>query len=180
MVWSGESAVSYRYHVCHLNIGPARAPLTDPLMEGFVSRLAEINTLASQSPGFVWQLQVDIYNPEHLAWYGEPGLLFNLSVWENIESLYHFTYKVPEHVQMMKSRRNWFGEMEGPNYVLWWVPAGQIPSLMEAKERIAYLKKHGASEQAFTFKEPFPPPSSAGEMILTRPINSAPTALELQ
>ncbi len=166
--------MSLQYHVCHLNIGPAKAPLFDPLMEGFVSRLVEINTIASQSPGFVWQLQVDIYNPEHLAWYGEPGLLFNFSIWDSLEALHHFTYKNPDHAQMMKSRKQWFGDMDGPNYVLWWTEAGTIPSLMEAKARIAHLKQHGPSSEAFTFKDPFPPPSeeaTGGEIVL---IHSAP------
>ena len=42
--------------LAQLNIARAVAPLDDPLMDGFVTRLAEINGLAERSPGFVWRL----------------------------------------------------------------------------------------------------------------------------
>lgn len=146
-----------RYHLCHLNIGPANGPLTDPVMEGFVAKLDEINQLAYQSPGFVWHLQIDINNPADLAMYGEPGMLFNLSVWESLEALYAYVYQ-SQHVQMMQRRKEWFGTMDGPNYVLWWIPAGELPTLEEGKQRIAYLAEHGPSAHAFTFKQSFPCP----------------------
>lgn len=146
-----------KYHLCHLNIGKARGALTDPVMAEFVANLDRINQLAYSSPGFVWHLQIDINNPDDLAMYGEPGILFNLSVWESVEALHNYVYR-SHHAQMMKSRKQWFGEMEGPNYVLWWVPAGEIPTLEEAKSRLAYLAAHGPSAYAFTFKESFPAP----------------------
>jgi hypothetical protein len=34
---------------------------------------------------------------------------------------------------------------------MWWVEAGHIPTIAEAKERLAYLQLHGESEFAFTF-----------------------------
>lgn len=151
-----------KYHLCHLNIGPARGPLHSPIMAGFVAKLEEINNLAYRSPGFVWHLQIDINNPEHLAMYGEPGLLFNLSVWESVEALHAYTYQ-GAHAAMMKSRREWFGEMQSANYVLWWKPAGELPTLEEAKQRIAYLNAHGPTEEGFTFKQPFPPPDTQPE-----------------
>lgn len=157
-----------KYHLCHLNVGPANAPLTDPIMAGFVEKLDEINQLAYRSPGFVWHLQIDINNPEDLAMYGEPGMLFNLSVWESMEALYAYTYK-SQHAQMMQRRREWFGTMNGPNYVLWWIPAGELPTLEEAKRRIAYLTEHGPSEHAFTFKQPFPSPAQPSEAMADFP-----------
>jgi len=147
-----------QYHLCHLNIGKARAPLFDPIMAGFLAKLDEINNLAYQSPGFVWHLKIDIYNPDDLAMYGEPGMLFNLSVWESVEALYGYTYR-SEHAQMMKSRKEWFGEMEGPNYALWWLPADELPTLEDGKKRIAHLAMHGPTAHAFTFKTPFPNPA---------------------
>lgn len=170
------------YHLCHLNIGKARAPLFDPQMAEFVAKLEEINNLAYQSPGFVWHLQIDIHNPEHLAMYGEPGILFNLSVWESIESLYTYVYR-SQHAQMMKSRKDWFGEMEGPNYVLWWLSADEIPTLEEGKNKINHLATHGPTQHAFTFNKPFPSPasvsmpekSSAEMMLLPRHLFSRRT-----
>jgi hypothetical protein len=45
--------------------------------------------------------------------------------------------------------------------VLWWVPAGTIPTLEEAKARLAQLRRIGPSPEAFTFREPFDPPWTA-------------------
>lgn len=145
-----------RYHLCHLNVGPARAPLHDPLMADFVANLERINELAYQSRGFVWHLKIDIYNPADLAMYGVPGQLFNLSVWETVEDLKNYTYKGP-HAQIMSRRREWFGKMDGPNYVLWWMPADMLPTLEEAKLRLAHLEAYGPTEAAFDFKHAFEP-----------------------
>jgi len=40
---------------------------------------------------------------------------------------------------------------------LWWVPAGHIPGVDEAKKRLAHLEEHGPTAFAFTFKKAFPP-----------------------
>jgi len=145
------------YYLCHLNIGPARAPLHDSQMAGFVANLERINELAYASPGFVWHLKIDINNPDDLAMYGVPGLLFNLSVWESVEALQNYVYKGP-HAHMMQRRREWFGEMTTPNYVLWWISKDELPTLDEAKIRLAYLTEHGPSPFAFGFRNVFPPP----------------------
>ncbi|WP_373532527.1 DUF3291 domain-containing protein [Vampirovibrio sp.] len=145
-----------QYHLCHLNIGPANAPLSAPEMSGFVENLERINELAYSSPGFVWHLKIDINNPADLALYGVPGLLFNLSVWESVEALKEYTYK-GAHAQMMQRRREWFGSMNTPNYVLWWIPAGSLPTLEEAKLRLAHRETYGPSLVGFDFKHPFEP-----------------------
>jgi hypothetical protein len=46
--------------------------------------------------------------------------------------------------------------------VLWWVAAGHIPTVTEAKERLAYLQRHGESSHAFSFARIFPAPDQAG------------------
>lgn len=144
------------FHLCHLNIGPALAPLHDAKMASFVENLERINEAAYASPGFVWHLKIDIYNPEDLALYGEPGLLFNLSVWESLEALKYYTYQ-GVHAQMLQRKGEWFGEMQGASYVLWWLPEGELPTLEQAKQRLAHLNQHGPSEFAFTFKNVFVP-----------------------
>jgi hypothetical protein len=155
--------MSKTYHLCHLNIGKARGSLLDPQMAGFLSKLEEINNLAYQSPGFIWHLQIDIYNPEDLAMYGEPGLLFNLSVWKSLEALHGYVYR-SHHADMMKLRKEWFADMDGPNYVLWWLPADELPTLEDAKIRLASLSKKGPTPHAFTFKHPFPYPAESDYM----------------
>ena len=41
---------------------------------------------------------------------------------------------------------------------MWWVPAGHVPDVAEARERLAHLRAHGPSPFAFPFGAPFPPP----------------------
>ena len=48
--------------------------------------------------------------------------------------------------------------MEVPFAVLWWVPAGHEPSVDEAEERLDYLRDHGPTPYAFTFKSRQVPP----------------------
>jgi hypothetical protein len=42
---------------------------------------------------------------------------------------------------------------------LWWIPAGHIPTPQEGKERLEYLREHGETEYAFSFKNIFPEPA---------------------
>jgi Domain of unknown function (DUF3291) len=40
--------------------------------------------------------------------------------------------------------------------VLWWVPAGHLPDVAEAKERLDLLRRVGPSPAAFTFRALYP------------------------
>ncbi|MFI5184525.1 MAG: DUF3291 domain-containing protein [Vicinamibacteria bacterium] len=143
-------------HLAQVNIGRMKAPLEDPIMAGFVARLDEINALADRSPGFVWRLQTAEGNATDLRPYPDDHILFNMSVWRDLESLRDYVYATA-HVELLRSRQDWFEKLAGPSAALWWVPAGHIPPVDEAKERLAHLTEHGPSSVAFTFKNPFPP-----------------------
>jgi hypothetical protein len=41
---------------------------------------------------------------------------------------------------------------------LWWVPAGHTPTVDEAKHRLARLREHGDTPEAFGFRRIFPAP----------------------
>jgi len=145
------------YHIAQVNIGRIRAPLEDPVMAGFVNRLEEINALADSSPGFVWRLQTPAGNATYLRPYEEDDrILVNMSVWESIGALQSFVYRTT-HKEMLRQREEWFERFAGAYVALWWVPAGHIPGLDEAKKRIAHLEQHGPTEFAFTFKSIFQP-----------------------
>jgi hypothetical protein len=45
--------------------------------------------------------------------------------------------------------------MDGPEVVLWWIPAGHHPTPEEAKERLALLADRGPTPLAFTFRQRF-------------------------
>ena len=144
------------YHIAQVNIGRILAELDDPIMAGFVNRLAEINALADASPGFVWRLQESIGDNTYLRPYQDERTLLNMSVWESVESLHHYVFKTA-HVELVRKRQAWFEKFAGSYSALWWVPAGHIPGVDEAKKRLAHLEAHGPTQFAFTFKTIHPP-----------------------
>jgi hypothetical protein len=140
-----------QYRIAQVNIGRIKASLDDPVMQGFVGRLAEINTLADHSPGFVWRLQTSEGNATYLRPYDDDRVLVNMSVRETVEALKHYVYRTV-HAELLRQRHDWFERFAGAYAALWWVPIGHIPSVEEAKKRLAYLDAHGPTQFAFTFK----------------------------
>lgn len=126
-------------------------------MAGFVTRLDEINALADHSPGFVWRFQSESGNATYLRPYDDDRILFNLSVWQTPEALKHYVYR-SVHVEMIRQREQWFAHFGDASSALWWIPAGHIPTVDEAKQRLAQLQQHGESAEAFGFRNLFPSP----------------------
>jgi hypothetical protein len=152
--------MSTLYQLAQINIGRVRAPVTDPLMAGFVARLDEINALADAAPGFVWRLKDDAGNATAFRPYAnDDRILINMSVWETPTHLRDFVYRTA-HVGVMRQRKSWFERFEGMYYALWWVPHGHIPSLKEATDRLEHLRTHGESTHAFSFDQVFPAPDA--------------------
>ena len=146
-----------QYHLAQVNIGRVRAPLDDPIMEGFRTQLDPINALADRTPGFVWRLQTEDGNAMAIRPFDDERMAINMSVWESLDALQQFVYQ-SAHIAPLRDRKQWFEPMEGPILALWWVPAGHIPTVVEAKERLEHLKLHGPTAHAFTFRIPFPTP----------------------
>ena len=145
------------YHIAQVNIGRVKAPVEDPLMAGFVTRLDEINALADRSPGFVWRLQTPVGNATYFRPYPhDDRILINMSVWETIEALRLYVYKTA-HAELLRQREAWFEKFRGAYTALWWVPVGHRPGMDEATKRLAHLEKHGPTEYAFNFKTTFGP-----------------------
>lgn len=145
-----------RYHLAQVNIGRIRADLSDPMMVGFVNRLDEINSLADGSPGFVWRLQTDGGNATYLRPFEDEWMLLNMSVWTDVDSLRRFVYQTV-HRELLRERHAWFEKLAGVYMALWWVPAGHIPGVDEARKRLAYLEAHGPTQFAFNFQRIFEP-----------------------
>ena len=91
-------------------------------------------------------------------------MAINMSVWESLDALQQYVYR-SAHVGPLRDRKQWFEPMEGPILALWWVPAGHIPTVAEAMERLDYLKQHGPSSYAFTFRTPFPSPEATSRDV---------------
>jgi hypothetical protein len=145
------------YHIAQYNVARMRAELDDPLMAGFVARLDELNHLADRTPGFVWRLKDDTDRSTSIRPYEDQLININMSVWETIEALHEFAYK-SDHGPMYAARHTWFEPLDVPTLVLWWVPAGHLPDVDEAKARLELLRRRGPSPDAFTMKRRFPPP----------------------
>ena len=147
------------FHVAQVNIALPKAPVESPLLADFMALLDPINALADASDGFVWRLQTDEGNATSIRPFEDERLMVNLSTWESVEALREFVYR-SVHVEVMRRRREWFEHMR-LYMALWWVPAGHMPSVEEAKDRLAHLRQYGPTPYAFTFKTPFARPDGS-------------------
>ena len=146
-----------RYHLAQVNIGRFRKPVEDPANADFMNALDHVNALAEASPGFVWRLTGEGNNATDLKPYDDPNIAVNMSVWESVDALAAFVYRNMDHRGVMRRRREWFEET--PVYrALWWIPAGAVPTVEEAKAKLALLEKLGPTAEAFDFKTVFGKP----------------------
>jgi hypothetical protein len=158
------------YHLAEINIARMLAPLGDPIMADFVARLDEVNALADSRPGFVWRLQTDGGDATSIRAYDDPQILVNMSVWQSLDALSQFVYaSESRHRDVMKQRRRWFERFDGAYMALWWVPQGHIPTVEEGKDRLDYLRSHGETAYAFSFKQTFPAPDAGNEPLTQIP-----------
>ena len=137
--------------LAELNVGRLVAPTDDPRVRDFMDNLDFINGIGKKMPGFVWMMD-GLAEPgqvnEDIIIDGDPRLVPNLSVWENVESLERFVWGTV-HKRFYDRRAEWF-EVLGEIYlVMWWVPDGHRPSLAEGLEKLAHLRTHGESDAAF-------------------------------
>ncbi|MFD0903768.1 DUF3291 domain-containing protein [Actinomadura sediminis] len=147
-------AGSPAHHLAQFNVATLHFPLDDPRMAPFVELLDPVNALADAAPGFVWRL-VEDGRPDATGMRpAGDDVIVNFSVWESAESLWDFVYKSP-HLETMRRRREWFRRHAEAHLVLWWIPAGHVPTVDEAMERLALLRAEGPSPRAFTFASSF-------------------------
>lgn len=146
------------WQLAQLNVGRLLAPLESDTLAGFVAALEPINALADGHPGFVWRLQTDAGDATSIRPTDDDLFLINMSVWSSLETLRAFVYTTA-HVQILRQRRAWFEQLARAHMVLWWVPAGHIPTIEEALARLDRLRTDGPTPAAFTFRAPFEPQS---------------------
>jgi hypothetical protein len=148
------------HHLAQVNVATLRFPLDGPELAGFVAQLEPINALADGTPGFVWRLQTEDGDATSIRPFGDERIMVNLSLWESLEALRGFVY-ASRHLDVMRHRREWFDKMADPILALWWVPAGTIPTVAQARERLELLAGQGPTAGAFSFRAPFPAPAAA-------------------
>ena len=146
------------WHLAQLNIGRLRAETDDPSIAEFMDNLDPINALAEASPGFVWRLQTDDGNATAIrAFPNDDLMVLNMSVWESMEQLADYVYR-SAHTPFLRRRAEWFERLREVYLVMWWIPAGTVPTLDEALARLDHLRTFGPTPEAFTFRQPFPHP----------------------
>ncbi len=158
---SASQSAAPAFHLAQFNVARAKGPTDGPVMVEFMANLDRINGIADTSPGFVWRLQDPDGNATSIRAFDDPDALLNLSVWEDYESFHQYVYKT-DHVDFLRRRAEWFEPIEGlPVTVLWWVPAGTVPSIDEAITRLRQLGDEGPTPDAFNFRTRFPAPVAA-------------------
>ncbi|MBV8325141.1 DUF3291 domain-containing protein [Chryseobacterium sp.] len=143
------------YQLAQINIAKMKGVnIEDPVMKEFVENMVYVNQLADNSSGFVWRLKDEDNHAATLNPMNDMQTIINLSVWEDIESLQHYTYKT-FHSYFLKRRKDWFHQYGKSHYALWWIKKGEYPGIEESLERLRHLQENGASSYAFTFQKTF-------------------------
>lgn len=143
-----------KYYLAQVNIAKMLAPIDSPVMADFVANLDRINALAEGSDGFIWRLKTEGNNATDIKVYDDDFIIVNMSVWRNIDALFAFTYK-SSHTEVFKRRKEWFEKMSDMHMCLWYVEEDRMPAAIDTVDRLDYIRKHGETPYAFTFKKRF-------------------------
>ena len=146
------------FHLAQVNIAIAKYSDEDPRFAGFVDNLDRIYALSESTRGFVWRHVTVNDDAEAKAAFGEPELIFNMSLWESREALSDFVYK-SDHVHIFRQRGEWFIPQNRPTLALWWQEAGTIPTILESCHHLKLLAQSGPTLDAFTFGSFFEAPA---------------------
>ncbi|QPH55339.1 DUF3291 domain-containing protein [Pontivivens ytuae] len=142
-------------------VRPADAPAND----GFREMNDPIFEIVDRAPGLIARSGYAdepegpaSWGPEvYPRWYVERGDGWSpatLSLWESMEAAFAFSYS-GMHAEALKRGAEWFRPPEWPPYALWWHEGDERPTWADGVARHAHLDAHGATAQAFTFKEAF-------------------------
>ncbi|MEU3000937.1 DUF3291 domain-containing protein [Streptomyces sp. NPDC006995] len=156
----GTPTTGARAELAQVNIARLRFPLDSPQLKVFVEGLDPVNAVADAAEGFVWRLRSDSGNATDVQVFGDDWLIVNMSVWRDAEALTDFMY-AGRHRELLKRRREWFEHAHEAMTALWWVPAGERPTVADAEERLLHLRQPGPTERAFTLRTRFPAPAQA-------------------
>ncbi len=148
------------WEIAQVNIALPRVPLSEPELDWFTEALDSVNAVADAAAGFRWRLQTEDGDATAIRGFGDDRLVVNMSVWASIEDLADFAYRNPEHLAVLRRRREGFRPLGQAHQVLWWVPIGHRPLVAEAEQRLAHLRAQGPTSWAFTFQNPFAVPGA--------------------
>ncbi len=149
-------------HLAQLNVATLRHPIDAPETAEFVKALNPVNAAGEAAEGFVWRLQTDAGDATSIQAFPNPMTIVNLTLWESQKALRDFAYR-GLHREFFRRRAEWFEP--GSRAVMWWIEAGTLPTVDEAKARLDYFDRNGPSSHAFEFGQQFP------EVATSLPLN---------
>ncbi|MFD9356840.1 DUF3291 domain-containing protein [Streptomyces sp. NPDC060031] len=143
------------HELAQANMSRLKYRLDSAELKGFVDGLEPVNAVADAADGFLWRLQGEGGDATDVLFFGDEWILVNMSVWRDTDALTAFMYQ-GRHRELMARRREWFEQIAEAATVLWWVPAGERPTVAQAERRLLHLREHGPTPYAFTLRTPFP------------------------
>jgi len=159
--------VGQRYYLAQMNIARSVASLDSPVMASFLELVPILNSLAEQSPGFVWRLTTSEQILDDEGGYADPLIIVNLSLWTSVDALMSY-FNTELHRAAFKKRQEWFEPTALRQGVLWWTRSDFLPTVAEGKRRLYLLNENGDTDQAFSLFQRFPSPDSDGRQHLDK------------
>ncbi len=146
---------SMKYQLAQVNVGRIQGVnMDDPVMKEFVDNLDRINALAEESDGFIWRLQDEDGDATSFNPYNDAKVIINVSVWRDVDALKNYVYRTV-HSSFLKRKKEWFQKFGDRHMALWWISAGEYPTIQEAVDRVALIQQNGPTAEAFDFKTVF-------------------------
>ncbi|MET9322543.1 DUF3291 domain-containing protein [Streptomyces sp. NPDC003038] len=155
-----ETTHEMPHELAQVNISRLKYSLDSPQLKDFVDGLDPVNAVADAADGFRWRLEGEEGNATDVLFFGDEWIIVNMSVWRDTNALTAFMYQ-GRHRELMARRREWFEHVAEAMTALWWVPAGERPTVADAEKRLLHLREHGPTPYAFTLRTSFPPEASA-------------------
>ncbi len=140
--------------IAHFNVARLRHPPHDPRVAGFIDNVSKVNAIAERSKGYVWRwADESAAVGDGIAFQAvdsDVHLAISLSIWTNVEDLWHFVHKTA-HGSFLRRRTEWFEPWPGPNYVVWPHDGHTPPSVELGWQKLKLLAEQGASIAAYDF-----------------------------
>lgn len=146
------------HQLAQINIARLVAPIDDPKIAASSPNWTPSTPWRRPRPASSGGCNPLAGNATDIAYNDDPFVIVNMSVWQSVESLRDYVYN-SGHVAVFRDRAMWFEKMSLPNYCLWWVPEGHVPTVAEGRERLEHYQTHGATPRSFWFKKQFPAPA---------------------
>ena len=135
-------------HLAQINIARLLYARDDDRVADFFANIDRVNAAAERMPGFVWILKDDCGNATSIQAFDDPGIIVNMSVWENVETFETFVWQTV-HANIYRRKTGWFEQMTKPHFAMWWIEAGHEPTAQEGRARLEHLQANGPSDHAF-------------------------------